>query len=511
MIIMLKRVKCVFLSVIICCLAFSGCGDNKTESTYSIDSDTDNISSDNGGFDIDDSGNTASAGNIYNNIITDGDTDLSDINKSDVYTGRATDLKGKTILIQGWGSGSTKLTGTGIIPQRANDLISSIEKTLNCVIEIVSSNGGYNSESFSGLAAGKPTADIIFLSKKDLLSNYAYNRLVELDTLNVFDFSDRSSYSSATELARLNGHYYGVAPRTYGTISFYTASCIFANIDVLSKSGITIDDLTGWVENKEWTWDKMREVAEMVKNAGYTFMYDGTTSADNEREHSLYGSLLASVGADWVDMEDGTLSFSGDSEIAVEALDFYKSLYDGGYVKQVTSGIEKFGEGDSAMLAAAMYTPNFNERSVSWGNYTILPLPLGSEQSEYTFATGDYTFSAIGRGTKPSGLSDAEIATVLNLMNTCLISESENESLVVSESIGWAKNALAQYTVDLYNTINSANSFKVTWSGMILTRENSDLMWLDDVFKFASGNLSKQQILAQSSSYNTILNNFLDR
>lgn len=508
---MLKRA----ISIILCaflCLTFAGCGNEKTESTGSkTTSGTQSVAGDNGGFDIDDSGNSAEAGSIYKQVITGGETDLSDINKSDVYTGRATDLKGKTILLQGWSTGATALTGTGILPQRANDLVSSIEKTLNCTIKIVDGNGGYNSESFSGLAAGKPTADIIFLSKMDLLSNYSYNRIVELDTLKVFDFSDRSSFTSATELAKLNGHYYGVAPRTYGTVAFFTASCIFANLDVLSKSGITVDDLTKWVNNKEWTWDKMKEVAEKVKKAGYTFMYDGTAAADNEREHSLYMSLLASVGTDWVGSKDGTLSFAGDSDIAVKALDFYKSMYDGGYVKQVTSGIDKFGTGDSAMLCAAMYTPKFNDRSVSWGNYTILPLPLGPGQTDYTYATGDYTFSAIGRGTKPSGLSDAEIATVLNLINTSLISESENSSLVVSESIGWAKNALAQSTVSLYNNLNAKNNFTVTWSGMVLTRGGNDLEWVQNVFKFAKGDLSKQQVLAQASSYNTILNKFLDR
>lgn len=507
----MKRFFSVILCVLLCGLAITGCGKQPAESTADPAVSTGESSSDAGGFDIDASGSSVSGGSIYKNIVKDAKSDLSNLNKSDVYTGRATDLKGKTVIIQSWGSGSTKLTGTGIVPQRANNLVSSIEKTLNCTVKIVAGNGGYNSDSLSGLAAGKPTADILYLSKKDLLSNYSYNRLVELDTLNVFDFSDRSSYSSATDLAKLNGHYYGVAPRTYGTIAFYTASCLFANTDVLAKSGVTVDELTQWVNNKTWTWDKLKEVAEKVKKAGYTFLYDGTTAADNEREHSLYMSLLASVGADWVESKDGKLSFTGNSDIGIQALDFYKSLYDGGYVQQVNSGIDKFGAGDSAMLAAAMYTPCFNERSVSWGNYTILPLPLGPGQSDYTYATGDYTFAAIGRGTKPSGLSDAEIATVLNLINTCLISEAENTSLVVSESIGWAKNALAQKTVNLYNTLNAKNTFKVTWSGMILTRGDEDLDWLQKTFKFASGDVSKQQLLAQSSAYNTILGKYLDR
>ena len=493
------------------CLAFIiclvGCGEKPTETNNSSVEEVSSVEAQ-GGFDMDDDGATASGG-IYKNIVTDKGADLKQYNDNKVYKGRATDLKGKTILVQSWGTGSTALNGTGLLPKRANALISSIEKTLNCQIKVLTGFSGYDTESTSGLAAGKPTADIIYLSKKDLISNYSYNRLVDLSSLNVMDFKDRSCFSEATELAKFNGKYYAVAPRCYGSIAFSVASCIYANVDVLTKCGVTVNDLTKWVDSKAWTWDKMKEVAAKVKSQGYTFMYDGTTAKDNEREHSLYSSLLASVGIDWVAQNSkGKFSFAGDSQKAKTVLDFYKSMYDKGYVVQTESAIEKFSSSDSAMLSAAMYTAKFNDRSSSYGNYVLLPLPLEKKNSNYTYATGDYSFAAIARGTKPSGLSDAEIATVLNLINSCLVSEKENESLVVQESIGWAKNALSQKTVKIYNDITAKNKFAVAWSGMILTNEN---MWIPDVFKFANGDLSKQQILAQSKSLNTKLEKFLDR
>lgn len=499
----MKKIICLVLCVLML-FSVAGCGkDNSKKNPASSE-----VS---GGFDVDANGGTAQSGSIYKNILTGADTDLSSVNDNSVYKGRATDLKGKTVKVQSWGQ-SLDVTGAGILPQRVNQLISSIEKTLNCKIELITGNSGYNSATLSGLAAGKPTADIIYLSKLDLISNYSYNRLVPLGALNVFDFNDRSSFSSATELAKYNGEYYAVAPRTYGTTTFYIASCIFANLDVLKKCGVTIDDLNSWVDKNEWTWDKFEEVAEKVKSAGYTFMYDGSTHADNEREHSLYSSLLSSNGVDWVGQKsDGKLTFTGDSAKAEKALDFYKSMYDKGYVKQVDSGISKFSAGDSAMLCAAMYTPYFNERSVAWGNYTILPLPIGPDKKEYTYSSGDYSFAAIGKGTKPSGLTDAEIATVLNLLNTNLISEKENESLVVSESISWAKNALAQKTVKLYNNLTAQNKFDVTWSGIVLTNIDGDNDWFKKVFSYAGGQQSKQQILAQKSSYETFLSKFLDQ
>ena len=486
----------------------SGCGKKDDTTNNSSPDMTQSSSESQMGFDVDTNGNTATSSEVYKNVIS-GVTDLTNINNNKDYTGRVTDLKGKTVKIQSWGTGSTAIYGTGIIAQRANNLISSIEKTLNCKIEIITEIS--DQATASALASGKPPADIIYLSKNNLLTQYRYNRLVALDELKVFDFSDRSSFTNATELAKFNGKYYAIAPRTYGTVSFMTGTVIFANIDVLKKSGVTVSDLTKWVSNKEWTWDKMREVAEKVKAAGYTFLNDGNTLADNEREHSLYQALVNSNGVDWLAQEDDKLVFCGDQQKQIAALDFYKEMYNNGYVKQVDSAVNKFSEGKTAMLSAAMYTAKHNERSVSWGNYTILPVPIGPDANDYTYASGDYSFAGIAKGTKPSGLNDAEIATVLNLMNTCLINESENNSLVVSESIAWAKDSLAQQTVKMYSNLNAENKFNVTWSGLVTARTKGNNNWIELVFDFALGNLSKQQILAQKSSIKANLETFFDQ
>ena len=96
-------------------------------------------------------------------------------------------------------------------------------------------------------------------------------------------------------------------------------------------------------------------------------------------------------------------------------------------------------------------------------------------------------------------------------MNTCLINESENNSLVVSESIAWAKDSLAQQTVKMYSNLNAENKFNVTWSGLVTARTKGNNNWIELVFDFALGNLSKQQILAQKSSIKANLETFFDQ
>ena len=132
----MKRFFSVILCVLICGLAITGCGKQPAESTADPAVSTGESSSDAGGFDIDASGSNVSGGSIYKNIVKDGKSDLSIINKSDVYTGRATDLKGKTVLIQELihnvateHGGYSVFTGVGERSREGNDLWNEMHES----------------------------------------------------------------------------------------------------------------------------------------------------------------------------------------------------------------------------------------------------------------------------------------------------------------------------------------------------------------------------------------------
>lgn len=439
-----------------------------------------------------------------------GVTKLPDPVDKEEYPGRATDLKNKVIRVQSWGTGVTTYSGTGLVAQRAKTLIASIEETLNCTINIVSGHSQYDESVAASLAAGKPSMDIIWLSAGRLVSEVVYNRLVPLDDLQVMDLSDRTRYTIATDLAEFNGKHYAVGPKTYGLYDFGVDTALFCNLDILKSAGVTMEDLQNWVDNKEWTWEKFAEVGAKVKGINQTLILDKMDVGG--RFSDFYQALLTSNGTDWVNRTaDNSFTFNGSSDEAVAALDFFKSLVDDGYLAFSASSStpeQDFIAGKSAFLAAPLYSPNYNNAASTYGNFSIMPLPMGpNADTEYSLATSDYTFAAIGRGDKPSGATDAEIATVLDLLQTNLLTEAENDSLILTETIGMAKNSLATNTIQMYSRLYDSGQNGLIWSHLTLNRPNG-VNWVQDVYAYAQGSKGKAEILAQESAYNNILGNF---
>lgn len=471
---------------------------------FQIDTDTSGVGGKTGD---NSSGKNGNSGDDKITISTEV-IDVTNTDDADKYPGRATDLKGKVITVQTWGKGVCAITGTGLIAQRARTLIESIEKTLNCEIVIKSGQSQYDTSVTASLAAGKPKFDITWLSEMGVISNVIYNRLVPLNDLQVINFADRSRYPEATDLAKFDGKYYGIAPMTYGFTEFMVNCAVFANLDVLKEAGITESDLQKWVDNKEWNWNKLEEISAKVKAKQKTPILDKMDAGG--RFSDLYQALLISNGADWISKSSSdTFTFTGNSEKATAVLDYFKGLNDKGYVKQLGSSTteSEFIKGNAAFMIQPLYAPNYNNAATTYGNYTILPLPIGKDANDYNIASSDYTFAAIGRGTKPSGATDAEIATVLDLLQTNLLTESENETLILSETIGMAKNTLASNTVSRYAALCRGGKGNIIWSHLILNNANG-IVWVQDVYDYAAGNKGKAEILAQADTYNNILKNF---
>ncbi|MBR4072821.1 MAG: extracellular solute-binding protein [Clostridia bacterium] len=507
---MLKRFFAISLALLMI-FSIVGCGKTN-ESLDSVTSSEEEI----GGFTVDtdttsDGASSQQSGNSSkkpgNTSVVDKVTDVTNKEDANIYTGRATDLKGKVVKVHGWGTGVCTTSGSGIIAQRAKTLIQSIEKTLNCTIVISSGVSQYDESVIASLASGKPKYDIIWLSEGYLVSNVIYNRIVPLDDLKVINFKDHERYTAATELAKFGGKYYGVAPKTYGYVPFMVNSALFANLNILKKAGITEADLQKWVKNNQWTWDKFLEVGSKVKASNSTLIYD---KMDNGGRFSdFYQGLLTSNGTDWIKQtSEGKYSFAGNTKPATEALDYIKKLYDNGYLKLSSKSAESdFIAGNSAFTIQPLYAPNYNNAATTYGNFTILPLPIGPSASEYRIASSDYTFAAIARGTKPSGATDAEIATVLDLLQSNMLTAAENDTLILTETIAMAKNSLATDTINRYKNLHNSGKENLIWSHLVLSNANG-IVWPEDVYNYVSGTKGKAEIMAQADTYNNILKNF---
>lgn len=415
------------------------------------------------------------------------------------FPNRAQNLKGKTIRVH---TASEELLGTvkNKLSEYYSKQTAAIETNLNCKIKYVRSDQQQINVS---IQAGKPIVDIWWLSNiPEFISAYSAGQLTNLSALKAFDPENRENFTDLSEIAKVGNDYYGVQPNTYGSIPYFTANVIVANLDILKNVGVTENDLKQWQESGQWTWEKFEEVAQKVKNntGGYNKYAIGDGGG------RFYQALMNANDTDWISRDSKSqLSFTGDTEKSVKVLNKYVDWAKNGYVDMTedTSSVV-FAQGKTAFLSQQMFvmlygTPTFN---FAW----MLP-PKGPDVNDYKLKTTYASFDVIPKGQKPSGCTDAEIATVLDCLFERVMSDSESKSLILPELSAAIKNDLAKATV---NRIVSYGPTKASWS---CVTQGINIMygtdgWLTQVKRMANNSTTLAQAVGRyKSKYDTLLKN----
>lgn len=510
----LQRLLSLMLAVLLLA-AFCGCGSSKDPSS-SQSSESEGP----GGFDVisGDAVNSNSAGES-SGTADSGKEDGSSTNNTtknysaDKFSGRAKDLGGKTITVHMWQAYMNGgQTSKPKLSQKALELNAKIEKELNCKLKFVESwtaDVG-DASQLASVAAGKPNIDIWWVSLKTMIDMYSNGYLVALDSLKVMDFADRDKFTNATEMAYIDGHYYGVGPKTYGIIPVYTNQLLVANVNLLKNCGVTIDELRSLQSNKKWNWDNFRSVCEKVKMNNGKNGYNTYALADDQMK--FYQQLMTANGSDWISRSsDGkTFTFTGGDAKGQKVLKYYSELVRDGLVDVDATSSDDFQQGKSAFMACHMFTPLFEGSSWNF-EYTFMYPPMGDDATKYNTASGDYTFAVIPKGTKPSGCTDAQIATVLDMLNTPLLTDTEDSSMAATDMAYVMKNQLAKDTV---MGIYKDKQLGIIWSSMAtgigLTSTKDG--WYSQVKKIAkAGGTNMAGVISSvSSAYNSKLKNIWD-
>lgn len=517
-----KNIICIVLAFTML-FCFVGC--NGKDITSNPDA-TSEISSGEIGFDLDDiggagikenddggnsnttSGGTVSGSNAGGNSNTNSGGTLSGSGSgsgsgsSNKYSGRAKDLGGKTVTVHVW---QTYMTGNypdkPLLAKRAAELNKKIEKQLNCKLEFVVDYSADTPSIVVSVAAGKPKVDIWWINSINrLTSAYSAGQLTPLDNLNVMDFENRDYFTNATDMTYMGGHYYGIGPKTYGIIPVYTNTLLFANVDLLKDCGVTIEELQKLQKSGKWNWSEFRKIAEKVKANNGKNGYNTFAIADSQ--YMFYQSLMTANGTDWITRNSkGDFSFTGGDKKGQNVLKYYSQLYKDGLM---TLEKDTFSQGKTAFLASRMYAPIFDS---TWKfEYTFMYPPKGDDASGYKTATDNYSFAVIPKGTKPSGCTDAEIATVLDMLNSPLVSNTEDVSMAATDMAVHMKNALAKETImGIYEQGEPSIAWGVMTSRIGLNDTTSG--WYGRVKKIAeAGGSNMSQIIGEvSSSYNAKL------
>jgi multiple sugar transport system substrate-binding protein len=235
-----------------------------------------------------------------------------------------------TSAVAGW----SKSSGTGASVVAATDL---------------------NQQLSQGFAAKKP-ADVFYLST-DALAGYASNGslLAYGDQLsNKSDF-----YPSLVTSFTYDGKFY-CAPKDFSTLQ------LIINTDMWSAAGLTDSDIPK-------TWDELESVSKKLTTADHVGL--GISG-----EYARIGSFMTQAGGNLMNADSTKATANSDAN--VKALDYVKTLLDGGelkYAKDLGAGWggEAFGKGLAAMTIEGNWITGAMKSDYPGVKYTVAELPSG--------------------------------------------------------------------------------------------------------------------------------------
>lgn len=220
------------------------------------------------------------------------------------------DLGGREIVFTAWWDHSTSY-GDAFAAR-----VAWLEEAYNFKLVLNSTGewGAHHDELFSSILAGDPVGDIVYVAQNFFAGLVAKNLIQPVEGHGV-DFSQPYYHQLKREAFSFNGHEYGIK-------DFYVdpSTGWWFNKSLLEREGI--EDIYTLMDNGEWNWDKMLEIAQKV-----TKDLDGDGTIDQwgfaqDDMQVLPMALIAGNGGNIV--ENG--EFVLDSPQAIEALQYYQDL-----------------------------------------------------------------------------------------------------------------------------------------------------------------------------------------
>lgn len=293
------------------------------------------------------------------------------------------DFKGRSIIIAAPWDWSPK-PGASIGTDNYIERIEQAENEYNFTLEYLAlSQSTYDSLLSSTALAGEYMADLWYAQSYALLPGYADAGLVvSPDDYDVFDFSHPKWNQGMLEYLSWKGKHYGFSTLDFEGYSF-VGNGVFFNKELFESNSLTTP--YEYVENGNWTWETMIDLAHQL-----------TQDTDGDGEVDQWGiglnddyySFLFSNGARMVEKtSDGKYVYAGNSNAAVEALEFFFSLWDTDICAPwqgswEASRLYPFMEGKVGMLSAQWWVGNSHFDNMEQ-DYGWVPFPIGPSSDSY--------------------------------------------------------------------------------------------------------------------------------
>lgn len=282
------------------------------------------------------------------------------------------------------------------------------------------SSGAFETQLQSLIAAGDSSVDLCFPRQYCFATMVDKEVLLDLNSVDTFDFSQPWWNQNAVETLTLHGQLYGVTSDAtyYDKLSTYVT---FYNRKLAEDHAL--GDLNAMVQADEWTLDKMLDLGMVlsadVNGDGLRDEKDAyPISCQNDGVYILLHAARIPIAAK---DEEGQVRFNLTGDLAVNTLQsIYELMGDGTrffnrqtYSLTFTDAIAMFNE-ERALFLIRPVQSLFNMRDMD-ADFGILPLPKITEnQTDYGSAINPYaaTFSGI-----PLSVADpTRSATVLSLL-----------------------------------------------------------------------------------------------
>lgn len=357
--------------------------------------------------------------------------------------------------------------------------IRDIENNLDVEIELTSNTSDAWPE-VSSIVSNNYDVEIIYRDSGS--SAWSLAQAGVLYPINEFpeyiDLSDTDKFGTpgVLESVMFDGIPYAVQPTYWPGFQGIECFLVAYNMDTVSLLGLT--DLHEYYENETWTWDTFKSVLDSAESiiGENEYLFTGHSGR-------LLNTFLLANGYNFVDINNGELSFNFYSSQVQTALEFYQKILND-YGEKVRISTDRWDT--TEFIAGLSLTAIVTGKDVTTGsvayesdfNYGIMPFPSGPDSNYGEWAQ---TVTRVSGFSIPITVTDPEpIAHVIS------------ELCEPFEEFGGSRESLMEYYADsvFINPIDAEIYFAVDRN----VRFDYDDFGLISVFESMSSNLKTKSV-----------------
>ncbi len=381
-------------------------GDNGNAGNVNVDSNSDKNNGESGNKKDDKNNNAGSKGNKNDGANTGADNNQN--NNTGANTGNSTwaqlkaqipaSAKGKTIEIMDWNG----IDNVAQVPS----IISNFTKETGIKVKFTTeAYDTYPTKIAARVAAG--TAPDVVRVREEIPMWTKY--LQPVNNLK-FNFKDSAWDRAVMNAYTFNGKTYAV---NMIDSPYFQPEIVAYNTELIKKYKLE-DPYTIWKKNpKNWTWDKMHEIAEKFIKAA---------PAGNQGITSTFGEYAFSCGAPWVSFNGTTYSCNTSNSKFVRAWQYIAKAYQSGIYNKMAYELDYFNTGKELFHIDSEINLRdghfaFKSLKKKAGAIKAVPLPCVKGQSEYYIVMAETHAYGIPQGAKNAELVPYFLRYFLDVKN----------------------------------------------------------------------------------------------